>query len=127
MMKNLILGVLIILLFGCEKSEFEVAQATEVEKMEWLLHASPSDDFESAINKKDFRFIGLYGNTSSVPNISKSCINIKTDVNFIKGSSETLYGYEHVKLNAIAHVYASDYNFRMLRYLEEKQLFKCAL
>ena len=127
MMKNLTLGVLIILLFGCEKSEFEVAQAKKIEKMEWLLHASPSDDFVSAINKKDFRFIGLYGNTSSVPNISKSCINMKTDVNFIEGSSEVLLGYEHVKLNAIAHVYADDYNLRMLRYLEEKQLYKCAL
>jgi hypothetical protein len=127
MMKNLILGVLIIFLFGCEKSEFDVAQAKEIEKMEWLLHASPSDDFVRAINKKYFRFIGLYGNTSSVPNISKSCINMKTDVNFIKGSSETLIGYEHVKLNAIAHIYADDYNLRMLRYLEEKQLFKCAL
>jgi len=126
-MKTLILGVLIILLFGCEKSEFEVAQTKEIEKMEWLLHASPSDDFESAINKKDFRFIGLYGNASSVPNLSKSCINMKTDVNFIEGSSEVLLGYEHAKLNAIAHVYADDYNLRMLRYLEEKQLFKCAL
>ena len=127
MMKNLILGVLIIFLFGCEKSEFEVAQSNEIKKMEWLLHASPSDDFVSAIDKKDFRFIGLYGNTSSVPIINKSCINMKTDVNFIEGSSEVLIGYEHVKLNAISHVYADDYNLRMLRYLEEKQLYKCAL
>ena len=71
MMKYLIFCVLIILLFGCEKSEFEVAQAKEVEKMEWLLDASPSDDFESAINNKDFRFIGLYGITNIVPNIKK--------------------------------------------------------
>ena len=127
MVKNLIFSVLILFLLGCEKSEFEVAQAKEVEKMKWLLHASPSDDFERAINKKDFRFIGLYGMTNIVPNITKSCINIKTDVNFIEGSSEMLIGYEHVKLNAIAHVYADDYNLRMLRYLEEKQLYKCAL
>lgn len=127
MVKNLILGVLVILLFGCEKSEFEVAQSKEVEKMKWLLHASPSDDFESAINKKDFRFIALYGTTNIVPKINKSCINMKRDVKFIEGSSEILIGYEHVKLNAIAHVYADDYNFRMLRYLEENQLFKCAL
>jgi hypothetical protein len=126
-MNNLILGVLIISLFGCEKSEFEVAQANEIEKMEWLLHASPSDDFVRAINTKDFRFIGLYGNTSSVPNINKSCINMEVDVNFIEGSSEILIGYEHVKFNAIAHVYADDYNLRMLRYLEENQLYKCAL
>ena len=126
MVKKLICSALIILLFGCEKSEFEVAQAKEVVKMEWLLHASPSDDVEDAIKKKDFRFIGLYGITNIVPRINKSCINMETDVNFIEGSSEILIGYEHIKFNAIAHVYAEDYNFRMLRYLE-KDLSKCAL
>lgn len=58
---------IIILLFGYEKLEFEIAQEKVIEQMEWLLQASPSDDFEKAKNKKDYRFIGLFGITHIIP------------------------------------------------------------
>ena len=65
------------LLFGCDKSEFEIAQKKEIDQMKWLLHATPMDDFEDAIKKKDYRFIGLYGNKNIVPIVNIACLNVK--------------------------------------------------
>jgi len=71
--------------------------------------------------------MGIYGLVNYVPEISKQCINVESDVNFIDGTSEIRLGYEHSKLNAVAYEYASYYN-RLMRYYRENELgFKCDL
>ena len=115
----------LILLTGCMETEFEKAQAPIIEKMEWLYKANPDKDFENAIKKSDYRFIGIYGYSLSVPGIEMKCLDYEKDINPIEGTSDAVLGYEHSKLIAIAKAYAEYYNLKMKIYLEENNRFKC--
>ncbi|MCP5163338.1 MAG: hypothetical protein H6999_10210 [Hahellaceae bacterium] len=125
MNKYLIMFFAMTLLSGCEKTEFEVEQEKYIDALEWVLGADPDKDFERAIENEDFRFIGTYGINNPIPGLMRSCVNVKTDVRYLKGTSEILLGYEHEKLNTIAGLYASHYNLRMRIYLADTQGFKC--
>ena len=109
---------------GCEKSDFEVEAEKHIDALEWIVDADPEADFEEAIDKKDYRFKGVYGNKNLVPGVSMECLNVEKDVDYIKGTSEILWGYEHTKLNAIAYVYAQHYNSKMAIYLLENEKYK---
>ena len=127
-MRNLLAFIFLsLLLTACVESEFDKALSEEVKQLEWLNDANPQIDFEKAIVKGDYRFLGLYGRGQFVPGINIKCLNYDNDIIFIKGTSDAFEGYEHEKLNAIAWVYADNYNMRMLRYLRERDEFKCAL
>ena len=126
-----LLGILsVVILIGslsaCEPpSEYKTEQSRYVEDLEWIMDADPREDFEQAIMKSDYRFMALYGITLSIPGLMKECLNVDTDTRPIDGTSEILYGYEHEKLMAVAHVYAGEYNSLMRRYLEETNGFVC--
>jgi hypothetical protein len=127
-MRNLLVSIFLSLfLNACGESEFDKAQSEASKPLEWLNDANPLADFESAIAQSDFRFIGLYGAGAYVPNVKMACLDYDNDIKFIDGSSDALMGYKHAKLNAIAQVYAGNYNTRMLIYLEKHKGFECAL
>lgn len=125
MHKYLSMLLIVALLNGCQKTEFESEQEKYIEALEWVVDADPNEDFENAIQKEDFRFIGIYGINNPIPGLMRSCVNVETDVKYLKGTSEVLLGYEHEKLNTIAGLYASNYNLRMRIHLAETQGFKC--
>lgn len=93
--------------------------------MGWLKTADPERDFAAAIEKKDYRFRGLYGYALVVPKVGLTCISLPTDVNPIEGTSDVVLGYEHAKLIAIAAAYAEDFNLRMRLFREKNLDFKC--
>ena len=125
MLKTVVISCVIFSLFSCAKTEYEKEQEKVTSQMEWLINADPDKDFENAIGKSDFRFIGLYGYALFTPGVNISCLNRDKDINPIKGTSDVILGYQHQKLIAIGNVYAEHYNFRMRIYLEEKGKFKC--
>lgn len=127
-MRKILIIFLIFNLLACsEQSELDKAASEDVKELQWILNASPEEDFYRAIDREDYRFLGIYGMNNPVPNISKKCINVETDVNYIKGTSEVLLGYEHSKLNSIAFLYAKHYNYLMLYYLKTNKGFRCDL
>jgi hypothetical protein len=121
----LLLGFGTMHLLGCSQTPQEISQAKVIHQMEWLYSAKPDRDFQSAIGRKDYRFLGLYGYALYVPRVDASCITSANDVKPIEGTSDVVNGYEHEKLIAIAGVYASDFNLMMLMYRIKNQGFKC--
>ena len=125
-MKYLLLCTLLIFITGCEKTEYEIIEEQIIKEMGWLYTANPNDDFQKAIERNDFRFIGIYGVTIYTPMVSINCLNRDKDISPIIGTSDAVSGYEHAKLIAIAQAYAKDYNVRMLLYLQENKGFECS-
>jgi len=109
---------------GCfDNSDKGDSELTELIKadMGWLYKANPSVDAEKAIKDGDFRYIGIYGYTLSVPGVDGSCLRDKSgemsmdssNVKPIGGTSDVVVNYEHAKLIAIAREYAYFYNVRI--------------
>jgi hypothetical protein len=124
-MKKIVVIFSVILILGCAKTEFETEQEKAISQLEWLINADPDEDFNKAIEKADFRFIGLYSYALFTPRVNISCLNRDKDINPIKGTSDVILGYQHHKLIAIGNVYAEHYNSRMRIFLEEKGKFQC--
>jgi hypothetical protein len=125
-MNKVLLAILCLTaLAGCEKTEFEKAEDEAARPLKWLYDANPDNDFEAAVAKKDYRFIGLYGYSLYVPGVPIKCLDYKKDIKAIEGTSDAVMGYEHSKLIAIAQAYAEHYNFKMMLFREESQGFKC--
>ena len=124
-MKIIIPLFILVLLSGCQDTDYDKEMKKIKNEMNWLNNANPANDVEKAISKKDFRFIGIYGAKLITPNIDINCLNREKDINPIKGTSDAVLGYEHAKLIAIAVTYAEYYNFRMMMYLRENENFKC--
>lgn len=123
-MKNiLVVTIVSLILFSCNDSD----NTELIDEMQWLNQADPLEDFENAIARSDYRFIGLYGVGAYVPIVNIQCLNPEKDIKFINGTSDALENYEHSKLNAIAQVYAEYYNIRMLIYLQKHKEFECAV
>ena len=116
---------ILVLLSGCQDTDYDKEMNKIINEMNWLNDANPADDVEEAIKKKDYRFIGIYGVKLITPNIDINCLNREKDINPIKGTSDAHLGYEHSKLISIAVIYAEHYNFRMMMYLRENANFKC--
>ncbi|HID82129.1 MAG TPA: hypothetical protein EYH06_08520 [Chromatiales bacterium] len=76
-MRNILLLLLLPLLVACQASEFKIAQGKYIKEMDWLYSAKPRDDVEKAIKNKDFRFMGVYGYSISVPGIKIKCLDRK--------------------------------------------------
>ena len=124
-MKLIVILISMLLISSCEKSDSETQLEKVQEVMGWLYEANPEHDVQVAIENGDFRFMGVYGYSIVVPRIDTKCLDYEKDINPIKGTSDAIESYEHAKLNAIARVYAGEYNFRMRIYKEENTEFKC--
>jgi hypothetical protein len=94
--------------------------------LNYLYYANPVEDVKKAISKKDYRFYGIYGASLRVPKISRECINVDKDIKIMAGNSEVTFSYEEQKFNALAQVYADNYNFHMMIYLKDKGLYNCS-
>ena len=126
--QRVFLFILSMLFFvGCTQSDSDIVQDRIERKMGWLYSAKPDQDFQEAIKRKDYRFIGIYGYTMYVPEVNLTCISNEEDVKPIEGTSDAVFSYEHSKLIAIAQVYAKSYNIRMLEFRKEKLGLKCDL
>lgn len=121
------ISLLLLLLASCKNgdTEFKSEQRKYVGELKWLLNADPNKDVESAISRGDFRFKGIYGYSLSVPRVKIECLDIETEVDAIKGTTDAVLGYEHAKLIAVAREYGNFYNIRMRLYLEENHGFEC--
>lgn len=81
------------MLVGCGKTEFENAEEEAVRPLKWLYNADPDNDFEVAIAKKDYRFIGVYGYSLDVPGVLIKCLDREKDIKPIEGTTDTVMGY----------------------------------
>lgn len=120
-MKNITLIFLLLVVYGCQDSG-NMESSTDGD---WIYSADPYSDFTNAIEREDYRFIGIYGYSLSVPGVSLNCINVETDVRSIEGTSDTNSSFEEAKFNALAKVYAEYYNFQMKKYLQDTGSFDC--
>lgn len=125
MSKRLPLICCLLFLSGCNQSPYNAMQNEIKAQMGWLYTANPDDDFDAAVRNKDFRFVGIYGYSLTVPRVTRKCISIEKDVKPIEGTTDAVLSYEHAKLIAIAGVYAEQYNLRMLMFREKNMGFKC--
>ena len=113
--------ILLLVVYGCQDSAFNTTSVN----VNWLYKANPLDDFKEAIERDDYRFVGVYGYSLTVPGVKLKCIDAAKDVKPIEGTSDSSSSYEEEKFNAIAKVYADYYNFQLIKYLEDKRLFSC--
>ena len=112
-------------LLGCKETEHDKVMSKINNEMGWVNNANPELDFEKAIKKHDYRFIGIFGAKLITPGVDINCLNYEKDIKPIKGTSDAVLGYEHAKLIAIATTYAKFYNFKMKMYLSKNGNFKC--
>ncbi|MBD1391208.1 hypothetical protein IC617_17415 [Neiella sp. HB171785] len=108
---------MILLLTACQ-------EANQIEKdLEWLLHADPVKDAKKAISVGDLRYVGTIGMFADVPWFAPECISEET-VRLIQ-VSDLVESYEQNKLQAIAPVYATAYNYQILQYQKKHGLKQC--
>ena len=115
MMKKILFLIFLLGLFGCKnKASYSV-------DVGWLYEANPLEDFKESVNRDDYRFVGVYGYSLTVPGVKLKCIEIDKDVKPIEATSDSDSSYEEEKFNAVAKVYAAYYNFQLIKYLESYQ------
>lgn len=118
-MKNILFLTFLFSLYGCRNTTSDSVDVS------WLYEASPLEDFKEAVNREDYRFIGIYEYSLVVPGVKLKCIDVEKDVKLIEGTSDSYSSYEEEKFNVVAKVYADHYNFQLRKYLEGKSLFSC--
>ena len=123
--------LLCILVVSCSFSGQEKQLRNMLESMDWLYDADPTVDALEAISRNDLRFRGIYGAKLYIPRVPNECFSgweeTKKTVIPIEGTSNTVWGYEHARLIAIAREYAKWYNFQILVHLRENGLWDCDL
>lgn len=119
LLKN-VMYLLITLMLGCS-SEQSLLEA----KLDELYHADPVVDAQKAIKAKDYRLLGTYDYSASVPHAQKECLDFNRDVKMIEGTSDVEMSYKESQFNSLAILYARRYNFHMMLYLKEHGLYKC--
>ena len=96
------------------------------EALTQLLGKDPTiESYNAFYNKKDYRFMGVYGYSLSVPGLIGECEYSYEDINPIEGTSDYRESYEEQLFNSVAQTYASNYNFLMQMYLVENNLISC--
>jgi len=119
MMKKIFFLIFLLGLYGCKN------KASDLVDVGWLYEANPLEDFKESVNRDDYRFVGIYGYSITVPGVKLKCIDVDKDVKLIEGTSDSYSSYEEEKFNAVAKVYADYYNFQLMKYLESKNLYTC--
>lgn len=119
LMKKIFILIFLFSLYGCKNT------ASDSIDVVWLYEANPLEDFKESVNSNDYRFVGVYGYSLTVPGVALKCIDIEKDVKPIEGTSDSYSSYEEEKFNAVAKVYADYYNFQLIKYLESKNSFTC--
>lgn len=94
MNKKIFLLLFILITYGCQESEFD----TTSKDVDWLYRANPIDDFIDSVEHNDYRFVGIYGYSLTVPGVPLRCIDVKKDVKPIEGTSDSYSSYEEKNL-----------------------------
>ena len=118
-----LIGIFWIGLILMTTSVLAVSEGYEViEGLKWVEKADPIKDAEQAIMKKDFRFLGISGRGTTVPGLPEEAYweyTKKYGVNVIKGTSDVIWGDEHLRLIRIAEKYAMKYNQILFEHLSK--------
>lgn len=79
------------------------------------------DDFETAVEERDLRFIGLYGFTIEVPNVPDYYQNYYgiLGLKIIGGSLDTYWNHNELERHIRYQSYAENYNNLLLKYLSQ--------
>jgi hypothetical protein len=118
-MKLLIFLLVLFSLLGCE-DKFDNRVTDE---LRWLLIADPEEDFEKSIADGDLRFVGVIGMSRTVPYFDEKCVT-EEKVRFIQ-ISDMVNSYEQEKLQAIAPIYAENFNLYMLKHWNAHGIKRC--
>ena len=116
-MKEISCVIVFLIICGCQG---DFSGTTEAETA-WLYKADPLEELKEAIKLNDYRFIGIYRYSLTVPGVPLKCIDLETDVRPIKGTSDAFSSYEEEKFNAIATVYADYYSFQLKKIWNKTQ------
>jgi hypothetical protein len=130
------LTVLLLLLFGCNVSKSEkpkvmhdslkttksIINFKSEENITLDSAANVENEFNKAINNKDFRFVGIYEFAKKIPGMKNNDENIKKyGVKYIKGTSDNFNNLNGFNFQIYAEKYAIKYNAKLLGYLEKKK------
>ena len=118
-MKHLLVLILALSLFNCSSQNESITS----NDLGWLLNADPELDAKQAIKSGDLRYFGVVGMSIQVPFFNRECIS-NDRVNFIQ-ISDLVESYEQEKLQAIAPIYAFNYNLYMSKYYKKHNLKDC--
>src|SRR5574340_673098 len=91
-----------------------------IESLRWVENADPIKNANHAIETKDYRFLGIAGRGVAVPGLPDGLYweyTKKYGINVIKGTSDNVWGEEHLRLIRLATKYAETYNKKMLEHL----------
>ena len=119
--------LVVILISSCATTKNEAIDFyfDPAKELLWLDNADPIEDFETAVSISDFRFAGLYGEGLDVPSVPWHCFDNKKDVKVIDSTGDLIDSEEHMRLKALAYKYASQFNERMLKHLNENYDYGC--
>lgn len=93
----------------------------EIQQLRWLDGADPIADAKAALDRKDFRLVGVNGYTWIMPGVPESLkfeYKKKYGMRILEGTSDNLLNKEHEWLDALAYNYAERYNEFLLVHLK---------
>ncbi len=82
-------------------------------KLLWVEDANPQQDAEDALQRNDFRLLGLPQRSVSIPGVPLEKMQqyeIKCGVRLVDGFSDVVRSNEHLRLMKAVHQYALQYN-----------------
>ena len=94
-----------------------------VAELQWLKNANPIVDANKAIKNNDYKLLGVYGFSLTIPGVNKPTEfehQKKYGVKPIEGTSDALKNKEHAELNRMAYEYAKKYNEVILNAVVKK-------
>lgn len=91
----------------------------------WIYDSDPMIQALEAIEDENYKFLGIYSYSIIVPGVHLSCVDLALDVLPIEGTSDASSSYRERKFNAVARIYAEEYNFQMRDHLERIGKFHC--
>ena len=112
-------GALAVIVVGCGSSvaasgEIPRAVRADLEFLKALVARDPEKDARSAISKGKVEFLGVAGYSVTVPAGREpdigGCLKRADGVKLIRGTSDVIYGDEHMALIQQATAYAARYN-----------------
>ncbi len=83
------------------------------QKLSWVEDANPQQDAQAALQRNDFRLIGLPQRSLSIPGVTRDKMQsyeIKCGERLIDGFSDVVRSNEHLRLMKAVHQYALQYN-----------------
>jgi hypothetical protein len=110
-MKKLVLSLSMCLALGACATD--PAMGEHERKLSWIENADPQADAREALERNDFRLVGLTPRTLVIPGVDSAQTRnyeLKCGVRLIDGFTDVVRSQEHLRLMKLAHTYALQYN-----------------